>query len=285
MTREMPIASQRLHAASSMDRMQSQRIPKRLLLVGPKPPPIGGSPLTVQALLAEFSHYPDLEITLINTSPGMDVRRTMTGFNWEKVRRALVVFPEFLRLIPRNDAALVFSNDLFSITLVPFLRFIARIFGKPFFLKPVAASLDLFISRLNPILRWYLISVLKSCDGILPQTRILEVKLTHLGCRNVKYLPGCRPGGVELVENHREGDNFRLICLGHITRRKGVLFLLEAVSRIEKEGKVKIICDFYGPVHDEICEEFFKILSDSNLLEDNETVDRAWDNQNIFDKE
>ena len=230
-------------------------------MVGPKPPPIGGSPLTVQAMLREFSRYPGLQVTLINTSPGVDVRTNMTGFRAEKVRRTMAIVPAFLSGIARVDAVLVFSNDLFSITLMPILRFIAWIFGKPFFLKPVAASLDLFIAHLNPVLRWYLLAVLKSCGALLPQTKVLARELANLGCGNVHYLPGCRATLPVAKPIDFSEDPFRLIYLGHITRRKGILVLLEALNLLETRSNLRIICDFYGPVHEEICEDFFKKLS------------------------
>ncbi len=261
MTRDMQITSTLMENVSSRDKAVADTKTRKLLLVGPKPPPIGGSPLTVQAMMAEFSGYQGLTVTLINTSPGMDIRREMTGFNLEKVRRALAILPAFLRQIPFHDSTLVFSNDLFSITLLPLLRFASWVFGKPFFIKPVAASLDMFIKRLNPVLRWYLLSVLKSCDGILPQTRILAESLTRLGCQRVYYLPGCRPNPVSIEEVDFNQEPFRLVYMGHITRRKGILVLLEALSRLEEVGNLAVTCDFYGPVHDEIRAEFEKRLS------------------------
>jgi glycosyltransferase involved in cell wall biosynthesis len=261
MTRELPITSGMMEGSPSRD--SALAVPKqwKLLLVGPKPPPIGGSPLTVQAMLAEFATYPNLNVTLINTSPGMDIRREMTGFNLEKVRRALAILPAFMGRIPFQDAALVFSNDLFTITLLPVLRFVAWVFGKPFYVKPVAASLDKFIERLNPFLRGYLLAVLRSCDGILAQTKIMTEGLTRLGCSNVNYLPGCRPNKDELEKVDFLQYPLRLVYMGHITRRKGILVFMEALSRLKSEEDLAIACDFYGPVHDEIRREFEKKLS------------------------
>ena len=261
MTREIQFSADRMPVVSDREKASLTVNRRKLLLVGPKPPPIGGSPLTVQALLAEFKHYPDLEITHINTSPGMDIRKKMTGFNLEKVRRSMAILPAFIYHISHNDVALVFSNDLFSITLVPLLRLISWLLGKPFYLKPVAASLDLFISRMNPILKGYLLAVLKSCDGLLPQTKALAGELTNLGCQNVHYLPGCRPIQLSGAGKKQKDDIFRLIYLGHITRRKGILFLMQAMSQLANTENKKIICDFYGPIHEEILEEFYEQLS------------------------
>ncbi len=240
--------------------VQSTVHPIRLLLVGPKPPPIGGSPLTMQAMLAELSLYPDIEVTVINTSPATDVRKKMTGFNLEKVVRSLLILPQYLVQIRRCDAVVVFSNDFFSITLVPVLVFLARLFHKPFFLKPVAASLDLFINSLKQPLRAYLLAVLRATDGILAQTQRLRQDLTKLGCAEVHYLPGCRP--LPPITNVRKdtSDTLRLIFLAHITRLKGPLVLLDALRILQPSCEREVSCDFYGPIHNEIHDEFMSRL-------------------------
>jgi glycosyltransferase involved in cell wall biosynthesis len=233
---------------------------KRLLFVGPKPPPIGGSPLTVQAMLEELALYPSIQVVAINTSPGTDVRKKMTGFNFEKVRRSLLILPKFIYEIPRCDAALVFANDLFAITLAPLLLFLAKLFNKPFYLKPVGAGLDLFINAQKKILREYLLHVLCATDGILTQTKLLKDDLNKLGCVNAHYLPGCRPLPPITPIPKKYSDELRLIYLGHITRLKGPLILLDALKIFREMCDAQVTCDFYGPIHDEIRDEFLNEL-------------------------
>jgi glycosyltransferase involved in cell wall biosynthesis len=233
---------------------------KRLLLVGPKPPPIGGSPLTVQAMLEELAFYPSVQVTVINTSPALDVRKKMTGFNFEKVGRSILILPNFVREIARCDAVLVFANDLFAITLAPLLLFLAKLFRKPFYLKPVGAGLDLFINAQTKILREYLLFVLRSTDGILTQTKLLKEDLHKLGCANAHYLPGCRPLSPITPVVKERLQEFRMIYLGHITRLKGILFLLDALKILQQTCDKKVVCDFFGPIHDEILDEFLNGL-------------------------
>ena len=238
---------------------------KRLLFVGPKPPPIGGSPLTVQAMLEELALYPSVDVVLINTSPALDVRKKMTGFNFEKVKRSLLILPKFIYEIPRCDATLVFANDLFAITLTPLLLFLAKLFRKPFYLKPVGAGLDLFISAQKKIFREYLLFTLRSADGILTQTKLLKNDLRKLGCPNAHYLPGCRPLLPIALVAKEHPTEFRIIYLGHITRLKGILILLDALRTLPKICKEKVTCDFFGPIHDEIHDEFVNgLTSDAN---------------------
>lgn len=234
---------------------------KTLLLVGPKPPPIGGSPLTVQAMLGELSFYPSVHVNLINTSPALDVRKKMTGFNLEKVIRSLSILPRFIFEIAHCDAALVFANDLFAITLAPFLLLVARLFHKPFYLKPVGAGLDLFLNRQNPLFRKYLLGVLHATDGILTQTRLLKEDLKKLGITNTHYLPGCRPFSSVISAQRNPTTDFRIIYLGHITRLKGPLVLLDALKSLTPVCDRPIRCDFYGPIHNEIHAEFLRGLA------------------------
>ncbi len=239
---------------------QTDTTVKRLLFVGPKPPPIGGSPLTVQAMLAELALYPSIQVTLINTSPALDVRKKMTGFNFEKVIRSMLILPKYVLEIPRSDAVLVFANDLFAITLAPLLLFLAKLFHKPFYLKPVGAGLDLFINAQKKIFREYLLFVLRAADGILTQTKLLKNDLNKLGCMNAHYLPGCRPLA-KINQSPKQGSSeFRMIFLGHITRLKGPLVLLDALKIVTEMSAEPVTCDFFGPIHDEIHDEFMNGL-------------------------
>jgi glycosyltransferase involved in cell wall biosynthesis len=229
---------------------------KTLLIVGPKPPPIGGSPITVQAMLDELPQYPNVKVLLINTSPSLDVRKKMTGFNFEKIRRTIAIIPQFLIKAPASHAVVVFANDLFAITIVPLLLFMAKLFRKPFYLKPVGASIDLYAKSLPRLLRTYLLSTLRACNGILAQTSLLVEDLGKLNCHNVHYLPGCRP--LTSFTRHRleNPDELRVIFLAHITRPKGPLILLDALQEVVKTCEKKVSCDFYGPIHDEIRLDF-----------------------------
>ena len=235
--------------------------PKRLLMVGPKPPPIGGSPITMQAMLTELAGYANIEVTVINTSPARDVRKKMTGFNLEKVARSFLILPQYMAEIRSCDAVIVFANDLFAITLAPILLLIARLFRKAFYLKPVGASLHAFIESQKHPLRAYLLWVLRSTNGILAQTQVLQGDLREMGCKNVHYLPGCRPYGSIFGTTRPLSNGLRLIFLAHISRAKGSLVLLEALGILKQTCDRQIRCDFYGPIHEEIRDEFMRALS------------------------
>jgi len=233
---------------------------KTLLIVGPQPPLIGGSPLTVQAIVDELTNRTSIRVALISTSPSRDLRKKMTGFNLEKVRRMIFIIPEYIRKIRDCDDVLVFANNLFALTIVPVLLLVARNFHKPFYIKPVGGDLDLYLEARWKPLRAYLLGILRAADGILAQTRLLQTYLVRLGCTHTHYLPGCRsmPEIAQLPNKNRE--ELGLIFLGHITREKGSLVLLEALQLLAQKCRTRVSCDFYGPIHDEIRGEFLRQL-------------------------
>ena len=233
---------------------------KKLLIVGPKPPPIGGSPLTVQAIIDELAKSPSVKLSLVNTSPIRDVRKKMTGFNFEKVWRVMMFAPKYVWEIRKCDAVLVFSNNLFALTAIPFLLLLARMFKKPFYMKPVGGDLDLYLESLPGPLRKFLQSNLRNMDGILVQTQLLKRSLTNIGCSRALYLPGFRTKPSTIQPQKRESYELRLIFLAHIAREKGPLILLEALQVLERSCQAPISCDFYGPIHDEIREDFLSQL-------------------------
>jgi len=172
----------------------------------------------------------------------------------------LLILPKYIYEISRCDATLVFANDLFAITLVPFLLFLAKLFHKPFYLKPVGAGLDLFINAQKKIFRKYLLFVLRATDGILTQTKLLKDDLNKLGCTNAHYLPGCRPVSPIPSVTKKRSTEFRMIYLGHITRLKGLLILFDALKIVSEMCDEHVTCDFFGPIHDDIHDEFLNGL-------------------------
>lgn len=228
----------------------------KLIIVGPLPPPVGGSPLTLKVMLEELKNYPNIQTTIINSSPLRDVRKNNTGFNFEKVRRMFTILAKYQRNIKGCDAILVFANDLFAFILVPILLWRAKREKKPFYLKPVGSGLDLYMEAHGKIIKPIMLKVLKSASGILAQTQFLTKWLQKEGCNNSYYLPGCRSFNSIQPMQRQLNEDIRLIYLAHIILLKGPLILLEALQKINLRGGPKISCDFYGPIHDDIKDSF-----------------------------
>lgn len=238
-----------------MENINSEKL-KKILIVGPLPPPIGGSPLTLKAMVDELARYSSIRVEVINSSPLRDVRKDMTGFKFEKVRRMIYILTKYFGAIRNCDVTLVFANDLFAFILVPILLPAAKIFHKPFYIKPVGSGLDLYLAGQNKILREFFLRVLRSADGILAQTQLLQSALVKMGCTNAYYLPGCRKRSVIGQSKNGRSGELHLIFLGHITRNKGPLVLLESLQILAGQCDAKVSCDFYGPIHEDVQADF-----------------------------
>src|SRR4030043_2299199 len=233
---------------------------RTLLIVGPLPPPIGGSPLTVKEMIEELAKYISIRVTLVSTSPSRDPRKKMTGFNWEKVQRLMFILSKYLGEIRGCDAVLVFAKNLFAFTIVPLLLFLARLFRKPFYIKPVGGDLDLYLMNQRTVFRKWMVGLLRTVDGVFAQTRLLQASLAGWRVTNTHYLPGFRSLTQVPSTQKKNTEKIRVISLSHITRDKGILVLLDALRVLAQEGNQSITCDFYGPIHEEIQEEFIRQL-------------------------
>jgi glycosyltransferase involved in cell wall biosynthesis len=81
-----------------------------------------------------------------------------------------------------------------------------------------------------------------------------------LGCQNAYYLPGCRILAALTAVPERSPKPFRIIFLAHVTRLKGPLVLLEAMRTVAGTCSQEVSCDFYGPIVDEVHDEFVQGL-------------------------
>lgn len=232
---------------------------RTLLVAGPHSPRVGGGVATVKVLLDELARQ-SIRTALVSTSHPPNYRRKKRLLHLETIRRVILIIRLYIGKIRSSNVVLVFANDLFAFTLVPLLLLVARWHRKPFYLKPVGGSLDLYIAAQRKPIQIIMASVLRAADGILAQTWQLQAGLTQLGCTNVHYVPGCRPLPRFPLLPRTYSEELRLIFMSHIRQEKGPLILLEALCVLAQENNAKVTCDFYGPIFEEDRKEFFHRL-------------------------
>jgi glycosyltransferase involved in cell wall biosynthesis len=234
-----------------------------LLLLGPQESPIGGGKATFGVFLDEFTRRPSLRIRVVNTSPPPDhYRNKKTLLNSETLSRSLYVLRNYAKEIKGSDVVLLFANNHFVFALGPLLVSLARIYRKPFFIKPIGGDLDLDYAKLPRVVRKVVLKTLNGSSGVLAQTRCLQKALQGFGVANVHYVPNCRRVLDQSGATSRsvEPGALRLVFLSQIKREKGVLVLLEALRLLTDDGRLRVSCDLYGPVFDEVGEEFSEQL-------------------------
>lgn len=252
----------------TLDAVEDLATSTKLLLVGPKDAHMGGAKATFTVFLEELSSRDYLAIDLISSGAPPDVYNNKYRLiNRETVRRTFHVIRAYLARIAAADIVFVFSNNAFTIALVPILLIVAKLFGKPFFHKPIGGDLDTDLQTQNPLIRRYVVWMLNKADGIFAQTNLLKANLQKLGFSNVRYLPGCRPKPTmrQSSSTSQQGTELRLLFLSQIKKEKGPFYLLEALRKLSDDGHCGISCDFYGPIFDEDRERFYEDLDATPL--------------------
>jgi glycosyltransferase involved in cell wall biosynthesis len=231
----------------------------RILVVGPLPPPLAGTSVSFQAFCDEVQRCPDrVQLDVINSAPK---QLGKTGiFTAAKFATASHIFSQFFRRIRQADQALIFSNDQFLISMVPLCLTVAKLAGKPCYIRMFGGSLDSYYGKRSRLQRWFMRWFMRRAAGLIVQTELLHQYFTELLGDKVHLVPGYRPvpessdeGGSSVDANQVE---LRLVFLGHVREEKGVFVLLDALRRLNESQPSTVRCDIYGPVYPEISERF-----------------------------
>lgn len=236
---------------------------RKLLAVGPLPPPYGGTTVSFMVFRDEVERqFENIELTVIDTSQ-KQLKKSHAIISAGNLSQALTTIRQFAGQIRQVDEAIIFGSNGFQLSLMPILLIMARFLGKPTYIRPFGGSLDVFVQRQNPILRWWVLRALKSANGLIVETDLLRQAFVDLAIQPVHLVPGYRhltddiPPAFDVVTGSiRPGDMLRLVFVGHVNEDKGVLVVLEAMKRLHKLGEKTIICDIFGPIYHGFEERF-----------------------------
>ncbi|RLJ01677.1 MAG: hypothetical protein DRP08_05255 [Candidatus Aenigmatarchaeota archaeon] len=240
---------------------------KKLLLVGPLPPPNVGPTTAFKIFCDEVKRYPDIEIEIVDISAKHLKKKTnwFSPSTWAHSLRVIhQFFPAFLQ---KPDCVLIFCSYGFLLSMGPLLVGTAKMAGEPCFIRPFAGSLDEYYEGLSFPFKPLLAAVLGGVDGIFIQTTALYEYFKPLLGNRVYYVPNYRyissSQSSEQVNYYVEDDKeLELVYVGAIREDKGVFVLLDSLKMIAGNCKeAQISCDFYGPIHSEDERRFHNNIS------------------------
>lgn len=238
---------------------------KRVLLVGPFPPPVGGDTvLTLNLAKSECWKRHGIEIECVDTSPGDRVRVPDERLVLKDVMRGGRIFREFASSLPRCRAVLLWANGRFILTEGLAIVAHARLSGKPVFVKAFGGFLGQRIRTAPRARRVLATAVLRKATFILPETRALVRELVEeagFSRERVRFLPNFLPESSFVPNLAPKRFTGACVFFGQIKREKGVFDIIEAIG-----GAPRVRCDFYGPLLDRDRDDFLGALSrHSNL--------------------
>lgn len=241
-----------------------RKTPPRLLVIGPLPPPIAGTSVSFQIFCDEVYSHPDrLQIDVINSAPKyLGQYSLFTRSHFETAQRIMRQFMEKIRQI---DQVLIFGPDQFLMSMASLCLNMAKLAGKPCYLRPFGGSLDRYYQGLRPILRTFFRSALNRADGMIVETELLHNYFSQVMGNRVHYVPGYRP--VTAAESatgpapKQGAAPLRTLFVGHIREEKGVFVLLESLRHLAASGQRDIQCDLYGPIYGAVSQQFQQELA------------------------
>jgi glycosyltransferase involved in cell wall biosynthesis len=202
----------------------------RVLLIGPSPPPIGGTTVLFARLREGLSESRDVSVTSVSTS----------GIRG----RGVLAVPPFARLLMRV-AHLAGSADVMTVhvstsalhLLLPPLVFLARLNSVPLLVRKFGGTdfLD-YPSWRRAVILW----ALRRCDMYLAETKHLVAAASATGLRDVRWYPNSRPMPRRPNSQAGSDDCRRFVFVGQIHGQKGVRELIDAAGALPDGVSVDI---------------------------------------------
>ncbi|MGD1047657.1 MAG: glycosyltransferase family 4 protein [Candidatus Krumholzibacteriaceae bacterium] len=233
---------------------------KRVLLIGPFPPPIGGD--TVLTLNVSRSRYwgeRGITIDSIDTSAGGRVRLPDERLTLRDALRGTRILIELVAKLPRCGAVLLWANSRFIVTEGVAIILMCRACRKPIFVKVFGAYLARRILRMPQPCKKLLLLVLAKAVVILPETETLArefIEECGFPVRRVQVLSNFLPDASFGDASGPKRFSGRCVFFGQVKREKGVFDIIDAIG-----GRANVSCDFYGPLLERDREDFLGAIS------------------------
>ncbi|MCB1755761.1 MAG: glycosyltransferase family 4 protein [Gammaproteobacteria bacterium] len=214
----------------------------RLLLVGPMPPPYGGTTVSFSTLVGALQKKLKREDTLdvINTNIGA---KNILPLLWKIFSQAKSA--DVISLHVGNRGALVLS---------PAVYLAARLFRKKVLTSKFGGRFHDYYEALNPVQQKLLDATFFKSDKLLLETRQL---VDYFADKNdhIAWFPTARDIGDD-SDIGLSADAPRVVFIGHIRNSKGVLELLAAARELPS-----MTFDVYGPFYDGLDESLFDVVN------------------------
>ena len=213
----------------------------RVLLIGPLPPPMGGTTRHFQTLVHDLEADERFSLRVINTSRGDEHARGSRNF-----LVGLRTIGAVLVHVWRADVVSYHASNRGLWSAGPAILALCRLAGKPVVLRPFGGGFGDFYFAQGRLKRALIRRLILSADAVLLQTRRALAQLDgHARGELIwfsTYVKQARPplGGV--IEPDC-GRCTRFVFLGHLWRTKGIETMLEAAADLPADCGI----DIYGP--------------------------------------
>lgn len=223
--------------------------PLKIALIGSLPPPIGGTSVSFEHLVAYLDGNEDVQALVVDTSG-------VRGTGVKAFLSLLGLWVHLMKIAFRADVVTlhVCTSALPSFGLL--VLGICRLFRKPFIVRKFGGT-D-YLGR-GPLSRRLSHFVVQQADLYLAQTRQLVRIAQDSGISHVKWYPTSRPmpSSSNSQGKHQKSCR-RFVYLGQVRTVKGVSEIIQAGERFSEDKHIAI--DVYGTLDFDVVKESFSGL-------------------------
>ena len=220
--------------------MNHKNIIKKILLIGPLPPPVTGEALCNEAVVRRLGDDPDVSIDFINTSTGFfdeNLGKIRLAKIWINLKKYV-----YLYKIPRSDIVYITLGQTFF-GLLKFFPYLltAKLAGKHTVIHIHGNRLHRVYEALTGIRKTIFRRIVSMADEGIVLTENLKHNLDYfLPDEKIHTLNNfvddkLLPENKEVIRE-KNFDRLRILYLSNLMREKGIFELLEALEILDREG-------------------------------------------------
>ena len=230
--------------------MQKLNRTLRLLLIGPLPPPLGGTTVSFKQLVQELSARSDVDVKVINTS------RRKKHFLIDVLHSIKVLFKMF-SAVPRCDVISFHASDNGTLFYGPIVWIVCKVYGKPWILREFGGSFGQTYLSLSKPAKWLVRKIILDADLCLFQTKSLVKFFSGVINKPVSWYSNSRPlatnHNTTIAKNEPATMARKFVFIGHVKPTKGVHEIIALGKQLDED----IVIDVFGPLMDGMSEREF----------------------------
>lgn len=214
---------------------------KKILLIGPLPPPLGGATVLFRQLVDYFTHAEgrDFAVRILRTNPEKG------GFA-ARVFRALGLVLKLIAESRRADIISLHASTNSALSLALIVCVTSRFCGKKWMFRGFGGSYIEWFESASVIRRWAIKWCFSQCALMLLETKqSVSYFKTHGFAEKVCWFPNSRP----VDRNVRSEDPVntrKFVYIGQVCFDKGIKELIQAAEQLPDD----LTIDVYGPLLD-----------------------------------
>jgi glycosyltransferase involved in cell wall biosynthesis len=251
--------------------------PIRVLLIGPLPPPMGGTTRHFRTLVRDLASHDGFDTQVIDTSRGDEHARPLSNLSV-----GLATLWAVLWRIRHVDVVSYHASNRGVLSFGPLILGLCRLARRPLVLRIFGGGFGDHYLAQRPWRRAFIRRLVLSADVVLLQTRrAIEQLRAHANGELVWFStyidPPATPPSADQAELPGASRCTRFVFLGHLWKSKGVEVLLESAGSVPAGCSI----DVYGPADeyraDEIDARGKGVVRYRGCLTHEEVDARLWD--------